>query len=100
RQNQRGRGGQGYTHHQDFFAALGAGNIGEVSCDCAFFCTSTSLTSSGGEEADTGTPPLSAPHTPLNTSVLSPVAVILANADSGVPMRSTPRTSSGARPSV
>ena len=31
----------------------GAGRIGSGSCDWAFFCTSTSLTSSSGEEADT-----------------------------------------------
>ncbi len=47
----------------------GAGRIGRVSCDCIFFWTSTSLTSSDGDDADTGTPPLSAPHTPLKTSI-------------------------------
>ena len=53
-----------------------------------------------GDEADTGTPPLSAPQTPLKTSTLSLAAMILPNAASGVPIRSTPRTSSGARSSV
>ena len=74
----------------------GAGRIGSASCDCAFFCTSTSLTSSSGDEADTGTLPLSAPHMPLKTSILSLAAMNLPKAASGVPMRSTPRTSSGA----
>ncbi len=40
---------------------------------------------------------LSAPHTPLKMSCLSLVATIFENAASGVPMRSTPRTSSGGR---
>ena len=55
---------------QGFLVTGGAGRIGSVSCDCAFFCTSTSLTSSDGDDADTGTPPLSAPQTPLNTSIV------------------------------
>ena len=74
--------------------------MGSVSCDCTFFWTSTSLTSNAGAEADTGTPPLSAPQMPLNTSIWSPVITMRLKAVSGVPIRSTPRTSSGGRPSV
>ena len=75
-------GGDGSAAHlRTSLPCGGAGRIGSVSGDCAFFCTSTSLTSSGGDEADTGTPPLSAPQMPLNTSTLSPVATILLNAD-------------------
>src|SRR3989304_3623291 len=61
----------------------GPGRIGSASCDCAFFCTSTSLTSREGEEAETGTVPLSAPPIPLNTSAAPPVAAVLAEPDSG-----------------
>ena len=60
--------------------------MGSVSCDCGFFCTSTSLTSSDGDEADTGTLPLSAPHNPLKTSTASLAARILLKAASGVPI--------------
>ena len=74
----------------------GAGRIGSVSCDCAFFCTSTSLTSSAGDEADTGTPPLSAPQIAVeDVRLVAGRDESLPNADSGVPIRSTPRTSSG-----
>src|SRR5262249_14684330 len=65
----------------------GAPRMGSPSCDCAFFCTSTSLTRSGGAEADTGTLPLSAPHMPLNTPDWSPAAINLLKAARGVPIR-------------
>ncbi len=71
-----------------------------MSCDFGFFWTSTSDTSSAGDEADTGTGPLSAPQMPLNVWVLLSLATILPNAESGVPIRSTPRTSSIGRPSA
>ena len=74
--------------------------MGNVSCDWAFFWTSTSLTSRDGDDAETGTLPLSAPHRPLKTSTTSLAARILANAASGVPIKSTPRTSSSGRPSA
>ena len=48
----------------------------------------------------TGTQPLSAPHMPLNTSTSPPAARMLEKVASGVPMRSTPRTSSSGRPSA
>ncbi len=74
--------------------------MGSESCDFGFFCTSTSDTSSAGDEAETGTGPLSAPQMPLKVSVRLSVATIFAKAESGVPIRSTPRTSSIGRPSV
>src|SRR5579872_3820207 len=45
----------------------GGGKIGGRSCECALFCTSISEKSIAGATADTGTLPLSAPQTPLNT---------------------------------
>jgi hypothetical protein len=45
-----------------------------VSCDWLFFWTSTSLTSSDGDAAATGTLPLSPPQMPLNTSTSLPAA--------------------------
>src|SRR5882724_7939741 len=45
----------------------GGGNSGGRSCSCARFCTSISLNNIAGAAAETGTLPLSAPHTPLNT---------------------------------
>jgi len=51
-----------------------------------------------GDTADTGTHPDSAPHMPLNTATRSSAATIFENVVSGVPMKSTPRTSSS-RPS-
>src|SRR5579859_2607 len=78
----------------------GAGNIGGRSRPCARFCTSISLNSIAGATADTGTLPLSAPQTPLNTCCVSPVVIIRVNAASGVPTMSTPRTSSSGRPSA
>ena len=53
-----------------------------------------------GATALTGTVPDSAPHSPLNTSLLSPVATIRFIAASGVPTMLTPRTSSSGRPST
>ena len=51
----------------------GGGRIGGRVRECARFCTSISENSIAGAAAETGTLPDSAPHTPLNTSVLSPV---------------------------
>src|ERR1700719_746294 len=78
----------------------GAGKIGGRSLPCARFCTSISLNSIAGATADTGTLPLSAPQTPLNTCCVSPVVIIRVNAASAVPTMSTPRTSSSGRPSA
>ena len=55
--------------------------MGRVSCDCAFFWTSTSPTSSDGDEAETGTLPLSAPHRPLKTSTASLAATAVEPGD-------------------
>ena len=53
-----------------------------------------------GEVLDTGIHPDCAPHLPLNVSILPPAALILLNADSGVPMKETPRTRESGRPSA
>ena len=53
-----------------------------------------------GATALTGTVPDSAPHSPLKTSLLSPVARMRFMAASGVPTMLTPRTSSSGRPST
>jgi hypothetical protein len=53
-----------------------------------------------GEVAETGTQPLSAPQEPMNEAGASPPATMLENMERGVPMRSTPRTSSSGRPST
>jgi len=50
------------------FARPGAGSTGSPSCDLSFFCTSIWPISSAGDEAETGTEPLSAPQMPLNVS--------------------------------
>ena len=50
--------------------------------------------------AESGTVPDSAPHSPLNTSLVSPVARMRFMAASGVPTMLTPRTSSSGRPST
>ena len=47
-----------------------------------------------GADAETGTQPLSAPHTPLNVSISRLAARIDCSATSGVPLMSMPRTSS------
>ena len=56
--------------------------------------------SMAGATALTGTVPDSAPHSPLKTSLLSPVARMRFIAASGVPTMLTPRTSSSGRPST
>jgi len=58
------------------------------------FSTSIFSSSSDGAEADTGTQPLSAPHTPLKVSISRLAARIDCSATSGVPLMSMPRTSS------
>src|SRR5438552_7772303 len=78
----------------------GGGKSGGRSCSCARFCTSISEKSIAGAAAETGTLPLSAPHTPLKTCCWSPVVTILVNAASGVPTISTPRTNSSGFPSA
>ena len=78
----------------------GGGKIGGRSCECARFCTSISEKSIAGATAETGTLPLSAPQTPLNTCCSSPVETIRVKAASGVPTISTPRTNSSGRPSA
>src|SRR5216684_6643459 len=72
----------------------GGGSTGGRSWPCAIFCTSISEKSMAGAAAETGTAPDSAPHSPLNTSIFSPVSTMRLSAASGVPMISTPRTSS------
>ena len=47
-----------------------------------------------GDAADTGTPPDSAPQTPLNTATRSSPATMRLKVVNGVPIISTPRTSS------
>jgi hypothetical protein len=64
---------------------VGGGRIGGRTRECARFCTSISENSIAGAAAETGTLPDSAPHTPLNTSVFSPVISIRLSAASGVP---------------
>src|SRR5258708_6915016 len=78
----------------------GGGSTGGRSWPCAIFCTSISEKSMAGAAAETGTAPDSAPHSPLNTSIFSPVSTMRLSAASGVPMISTPRTSSSGRPSA
>src|SRR6267142_2251362 len=78
----------------------GGGSTGGRSWPCAIFCTSISENSIAGAAAETGTAPDSAPHSPLNTSIFSPVSTMRLSAASGVPMISTPRTSSSGRPSA
>src|SRR6202035_4632389 len=63
----------------------GGGKMGGSSCECARFCTSISENSIAGATAATGTLPLSAPHTPLNTCCSSPVVRMRVNAANGVP---------------
>ena len=53
---------------------FGIAKIGGRAVPCACFCVSISLTSIAGATALTGTVPDSAPHYPLKTSLLSPVA--------------------------
>ena len=53
-----------------------------------------------GEVAETGTQPLSAPQEPMKVEGVSPPAAMLENIERGVPIRSTPRTSSSGRPST
>src|SRR4029077_7754085 len=63
----------------------GGGRIGGRTRECARFCTSISEKSIAGAAAETGTLPDSAPQTPLNTSVFSPVISVRLSAASGVP---------------
>src|ERR1039458_3479605 len=96
-----GRGeqqGESGDSHGYFPPSNGAGRMGMRSCDLAFFWTSICVTKMAGEAAETGTPPDSAPQTPLNPATFLSAATILLKVVSGVPIRSAPRTSSS-RPS-
>src|SRR5207253_2503033 len=75
-------------------SSKGGLRIGDNSWDLGFFCTSIWLMRSPGPPAETGTGPDSAPQVPLNAAIRSSAARIRVNTVSGVPMRSTPRTSS------
>ena len=50
-----GRHGTSMRRYSVFARPGGAGSTGSPSCDLSFFCTSTSPTSSAGDDADTGT---------------------------------------------
>ena len=76
------------------------GKIGGRAVPCGWRCVSISLTSMAGATALTGMVPDSAPHSPLKTSLLSPVATMRFMAARGVPTMLTPRTSSSGRPST
>ncbi len=59
--------------------------MGGRSVEVCFFCTSISEISMAGAAAATGTEPDSAPQYPLNTSIWSPVAMILVSETRAVP---------------
>src|ERR1700756_1086587 len=81
-------------------SSVGAGRVGGRLSEWARFCPWISENSIAGPAAATGTCPDSAPQTPLNTSVVSPVTTMRFMAESGVPTISMPRTSSSGRPSA
>src|SRR5260370_12033294 len=76
----------------------GAGRIGGRSCVCRRFCTSISENSMAGAAAVTGTEPDSAPHTPLKTSVVFPLAAMRVSAANGRPPKSPPPPNPPLRP--
>src|SRR5208337_2194150 len=72
----------------------GAGSTGGRSLDFSFFCTSICDTRTPGDEAETSIDPDSAPQMPLKVAISLSPATMRLKVVSGVPIRSTPRTSS------
>src|SRR5213076_2114168 len=81
-------------HGRSHRRIAGGCNTGGRSGGTKPFSTSSFSMSSDGADADTGTQPLSAPHTPLKVSISRLAARIDCSATSGVPLMSMPRTSS------
>src|SRR5262249_45695011 len=94
RGERREDGDEGEFSHGTSFLIEGGCNTGGRSGGMNPFSTSSRSMSRLGAEAETGTQPLSAPHTPLNVSISRLAARIDCSATSGVPLMSMPRTSS------
>src|SRR5207248_1241033 len=82
------------VHGRTSLRIAGGFNTGGRSGGMNPFSISSFSSNRLGADAETGTQPLSAPHTPLNDSISRLAARIDCSATSGVPLMSMPRTSS------